>query len=82
MLVRGFLDQLIMEFAFAELVIFMQRAKGDNGVPNDRLLLAYFGKKGLPEPRLGSTRKGRDRANLETVEDTALLGVTWKGCGD
>jgi hypothetical protein len=82
MLVRWFFDQLIIEFAFASLVIFVQSAQGHNSVPNDRLLLPRFEKKRFPEPRLGSTRKGRDCANLEAMEDATLLGITWKCCRD
>ena len=80
MLVRGLFDQLVIEFAFAELVIFVQRSKSDNGVPNDRLLLPRLEKKRFPESLLGPTRKGRDRADLEAVEDAALLRITWKCC--
>src|SRR5271156_2361947 len=82
MLVRWVVNQLVTEFAFAGLVIFMQSTKGDNAVPNNWLLLPHFEEKRFPETRLGSTGKGRDCANLETVEDAALLRIPWECCRD
>jgi hypothetical protein len=69
---------LVVEFAFALLVIFMQSTKGYDCVPNDRLLLAGSEKERLPEAYFGSTRKDRDRTHLEAMEDAALLSVAWK----
>src|SRR5271163_571716 len=82
MLVRWFVNQLVTKFAFAGLVIFMQSAKGHNAVPNNWLLLPHFEEKSFPETRLGSACEGRDCANLETVEDTALLRIPWECCRD
>src|SRR3954469_4716358 len=59
----------------------MQGAQGYNAVPNNRLLLPHFEEKRFPETRLGSACKGRNCANLETMEDTALLRIAWEWCG-
>ena len=82
MLVRRLLDQLVVVFAFAGLVVFVESAKGDNGVPYDRFLLPRFEQKRFPEAGFGSTRKGWDCANLEAVEDAAFLGIAWERCRD
>src|SRR5271170_6520503 len=82
MLVRWFVNQLIIEFAFAGLVIFVQGTKGYNTVPDNWLLLPHFEEKRFPETGLGSACKGWDGANLKTMEDTAFLRIAWEFCRD
>jgi hypothetical protein len=82
MLVRCFVNQLISEFAFAGLIIFMQSAESHNAVSNNGLLLPHFKEKRFPETRLGSASKGRYCANLETMEDAALLRIPGERCRD